>query len=111
MFQMHSFFQLMYILFLFPIVVLGQKGLVGEITNSGDKEGIHVFNKTFQKYTITDANGSFEIPARVNDTIVFSAIQYQLKQVVVTDDILKNLPLFVVLILDVIIQIFFFFKG
>jgi len=93
--------QLMYTLFLFPLIVLGQKELIGEIANSGDKEGIHVFNKTFQKYTITDANGRFEIPARVNDTIVFSAIQYQLKQVVVTDDILKSLPLFVVLILQV----------
>lgn len=93
--------ELIYVLFLFPIVVLGQKGLIGKITNSGDIEAIHVFNKTFQKYTITDADGRFEISVRVNDTIVFSAIQYQLKQVVITNDILKKPSLFVILDLQV----------
>jgi len=93
--------KLMYMLFLFPIVVLGQRGLVGEVTNSGDKEGIHVFNKTFHKYTITDSKGGFVIPVRVNDTVVFSAIQYQLKQVVITHDILDNQPLVLFLNLQV----------
>ncbi|MGB0896559.1 MAG: carboxypeptidase-like regulatory domain-containing protein [Flavobacteriaceae bacterium] len=78
------------ILLLFPMLMFSQAILKGEIANSGDNEGIHVFNKTYQKYTITDVDGQFEIEARVNDTIVFSALQYQLKQIVVTSKTLKS---------------------
>ena len=79
-----------YILLLFPMLTFSQTFLKGEIANSGDNEGIHVFNKTYHKYTITDANGQFEIEAKLNDTIVFSAVQYQLKQLMVTEEQLKK---------------------
>lgn len=79
-----------FLIFLFPLVTYSQTRLHGEIANSGDNEGIHVFNKTYHKYTITDANGQFEIEVKQNDTIVFSAVQYQLKQVVVTKELLDK---------------------
>lgn len=75
---------------LFPMFSFGQTLFKGEIANSGDTEGIHVFNKTFHKYTITDDKGRFEIEVKQNDTIVFSALQYQLKRLVVTKNVLSN---------------------
>ncbi|MFD0963421.1 carboxypeptidase-like regulatory domain-containing protein [Pseudofulvibacter geojedonensis] len=84
------------IMIVFPVLVFGQQILNGEVSNSIDNDGIHVFNKTYQKYTITDENGLFKIPARVNDTLVFSAIQYKLTSVVITSENIKE-KLFVLL--------------
>jgi len=83
-------YKLCFLLFLIPIISFSQSKLYGEVTNSEEVEGIHVFNKTYHKYTITDSSGKFEIPVRVNDTIAFSGIQYDLKTVVITEDLLKN---------------------
>jgi len=73
-----------------PIISFGQSTLNGVIINAEEVEGIHVFNKTYHKYTITDANGKFNIPVRVNDTVAFSGVQYDLKTVVITEDLIKN---------------------
>jgi len=73
-----------------PIISFGQSTLNGMIINAEEVEGIHVFNKTYHKYTITDANGKFNIPVRVNDTVAFSGVQYDLKTVVITEDLIKN---------------------
>jgi len=73
-----------------PIIFFGQSVLNGEIINTEEVEGIHVFNKTYHKYTITDANGKFEILVRVNDTIAFSGIQYDLKTIVISKDLIEN---------------------
>ncbi len=72
------------LLFLFPFISFSQTLLKGEISNSGDVEGIHVFNKTHEQYTVTNANGEFKILVHQNDTIIFSAIQYQLKELIIT---------------------------
>lgn len=79
-----------YILLLFPIITFGQTVLKGEVSNSGDKEGIHVYNDTFQKYTVTDENGKFQIAVAVDDIIVFSGIQYELKTVQITEKHVNN---------------------
>lgn len=79
-----------YLFLLLSFPSFSQTLLKGEIANSGDNEGIRVFNKTYHKYTITDANGQFEIEAKFNDTIVFSAVQYQLKQLIVTKELLDK---------------------
>jgi len=92
--------KLLYLFLLNSILSLSQTTLKGEITNSGDNEGIHVFNKTFHKYTITNQDGKFEISARVNDTIVFSAVQYQLKEVIISEHTLHE-PLFILLTTEV----------
>jgi len=68
-----------------PLLSLGQTVLKGAISNAGDKEGIHVFNEAFQKYTVTDEYGSFEISVNVNDVIAFSGIQYELKTILITE--------------------------
>jgi hypothetical protein len=53
------------------------------VVDDEDVEGIHVINKTSSRFTITNTNGHFTIPAKLNDTIVFSAIKYKPIEVVV----------------------------
>ena len=73
----------------FPVVVWAQSGetknLEGRVTSKdGDVAATHVLNITTQKASITDVNGFFSIPVRMNDTLVFSAVQFKKKQIVVT---------------------------
>jgi DNA repair exonuclease SbcCD nuclease subunit len=86
-----------YILLIFPFVIFGQKLISGKVMNSGEIESIHVFNKTYNKYTITDEKGIFKIPIRINDTLVFSAIQFKLKEVVISKVIINSMQLSVLL--------------
>lgn len=57
--------------------------LKGLIQASSDLEGIHILNISAEKYTITDSTGAFEILAQVQDTILFSSVQYIPKTIVV----------------------------
>ena len=50
----------------------------------------NVVNNTAQTNTITDAEGGFEIEARVGDEIVFSSVQYRIRSVKITPEIIKN---------------------
>jgi len=52
-----------------------QQLIKGKINNTDDVEGIHVYNQTFSKYTITNKNGEFEIQAKLNDEIFFCSLQ------------------------------------
>ncbi|WP_299396148.1 hypothetical protein [uncultured Gelidibacter sp.] len=51
---------------------------------SSDVDGIHVINTTASRFTISNSTGEFTIPAKLNDTILFSGISYQPKKVVIT---------------------------
>jgi len=86
------------ILLFCPFFIFGQKKVVGKVVSSGDVEGVHVFNKTLYKYTITNANGEFEIPVRINDSVVFSGIKYKRKAILMTKENINNLFLEMVLI-------------
>jgi len=81
-----------YFILIIPLFSFSQQILSGKITNEIDHDGINVFNKTHSKYTISDANGNFKIQARVKDTIVFSALQYELKEIIVTNKLLNEQP-------------------
>ena len=59
-------------------------------SQDGDVAATHVMNRTTNKATITDNNGFFSIQAKLNDTIVFSAIQYQRREIVVTAALLAS---------------------
>ena len=50
----------------------------------------NVINTTAQLNTITDGNGEFEILAALNDEIVFSSLQYRIRTVKITPDILMK---------------------
>ena len=59
-------------------------------SEDGDVAATHVLNMTTQRATITDINGFFSIPVTLNDTLVFSAVQYKRKEIVVTSGMLES---------------------
>ncbi|XCF05823.1 carboxypeptidase-like regulatory domain-containing protein [Tamlana crocina] len=81
-----------------PFALYGQSiELSGRVSGATDVENIHVINKTQQLFTITDKNGRFNILAKLNDTLAFSSIQHQPKEVVVSGNIIKEKVMFVFL--------------
>lgn len=67
------------------------KTLEGKVTSlDGDVAATHVMNVTANKATITNNNGFFAITVTLNDTLVFSAVQFKEKIVVVSRDILES---------------------
>lgn len=69
----------------------------GKVTADDDVEGIHIINKTANKFTITNLNGEFFIPAKVNDTILISSIKYVHVQIVVDNLVYETKHLIVYL--------------
>ncbi len=59
-------------------------------SKDGDVAATHVLNTTTKKATITDINGFFTIVAKLNDTLVFSAVQYKRKEIVITLSVLES---------------------
>lgn len=55
-----------------------------------DIEGIVVYNKSLNQATITNADGEFEINARIEDKLEITAMQYQTFTVVVDKSIIDN---------------------
>jgi len=76
-----------------------RKDLEGRVfSKDGDVAGTHVMNITTQKGTITKADGFFSIPVHLNDTLVFSAVQYKRKTVPVNLAVLESIFLNVFLV-------------
>jgi hypothetical protein len=59
-------------------------------SEDGDVAATHVLNTTTKKAAITDINGFFSIVVSLNDTLVFSAVQYKRKEIVVHAGILES---------------------
>ena len=55
-----------------------------------DLADVYVMNLTAKKATITDINGYFSIVAGLNDTLVFTALQYKRKELVVSMEMLAS---------------------
>lgn len=64
------------------------KDLHGQLIATDEVEGIHVLNRTAAKYTISQEDGSFIIPAKLSDTLVFSGLKYQAQEYVITQSII-----------------------
>ncbi|WP_235817904.1 carboxypeptidase-like regulatory domain-containing protein [Formosa haliotis] len=60
--------------------------IFGKVHSALDVENIHVINNTSKLFTITNSKGEFKIYAKLNDTLVFSSIQYKSKHIVVDAD-------------------------
>jgi len=60
------------------------KELKGVIIANGDLEGIHVLNKTSKLNVTTNEHGVFNIVAKIQDTILFSSVQYEKKIIVIS---------------------------
>ena len=86
-----SGFYVIFILFFSSITNAQSIELNGKVVVDDDEiEGIHVINKTSNKFTITRENGTFSIAAKIFDTIIFSAIKYKPKEVIVNSDMIKS---------------------
>ena len=66
------------------------KGRIVSINDGQPLLSAHVVNMNTVDGTITDFDGKFEIPARVNDTIFISYIGYQSIKLKITNDLLKG---------------------
>jgi hypothetical protein len=65
--------------------------LLGRVQHSSlAVDGIHIINKTSNKNTITNQAGEFTLGIQLNDTIVFSAVQYELHTIIVNQDLLQT---------------------
>lgn len=94
--------------FLFFIRLYGQKSetkLEGRVlSGSNDVGAVHVSNLTKNRGTITDENGFFEISVSITDTLVFSAVQFKKKALVITQEVLDS-PLFLVAMEDMLTEL------
>ncbi|NJB70747.1 hypothetical protein GGR42_001209 [Saonia flava] len=59
-------------------------------SDNKDVADVHVMNTTTGRATITDQEGYFEIVVKLNDTLLFSAVQYKRKQVVISQTMLES---------------------
>jgi hypothetical protein len=62
----------------------------GVIKGISNVENIHVINKTSNKFATTNKIGGFKISAKLNDTLVFSSIQYKLKAIIISPKNIKE---------------------
>ncbi|MBC9797646.1 carboxypeptidase-like regulatory domain-containing protein [Sinomicrobium weinanense] len=73
-----------------------QNNLKGKVESlSSDVEGVHVINKTTNTATITNSQGFFSIPAASGDTLLFSAVQFREKEIVISGAHTDQFPLIV----------------
>lgn len=70
-----------------------RKLLSGKVTSDFDSlEGIYVINRSSEASVTTTRGGYFTISAKANDTLIFSALQFEAKDVVVKEaDFCDNL--------------------
>ena len=81
------------LLFLLPFMVMGQKRkpIKGQlIYRNINVVAANVVNNTAQLNTITDGEGAFEILVALGDEVVFSSVQYMIRTVEITPEILKK---------------------
>ncbi|MBJ7879102.1 carboxypeptidase-like regulatory domain-containing protein [Gelidibacter salicanalis] len=72
-------------------LTIGQTVTVkGQIRASHDVEGIHILNNGSNTFTISNSQGIFVIPVKLNDTLTFSSVSYELKKVVVDQEIINS---------------------
>lgn len=60
------------------------------ITGHLENSSINIINLSKEMGTTNNTEGEFEIPVTVNDTLLFSSIQYEPREIVITEEILKK---------------------
>ena len=70
--------------------------ITGTVTNEAGQimPGVNVFDKTAKKGTVTDANGKYSIVSNEGNTLVFSFVGYESKEVLVGKSSQINVKLF-----------------
>ncbi len=82
-------------LFLFSSILSAQEvdrqPIMGQVLyRSSNVVNEQVINTTTEDFTITDENGRFRIDVAVADELVFMAVNYELKHLVITQEIIDN---------------------
>jgi len=78
------YFVLLVLLFTCGVGNSQNSSIDGQIIGSESVENIHVINKSQKKYAVSDGKGQFEIVVALNDTIVFSSVQYKLESKIIS---------------------------
>ena len=87
--RIENYFFLCFV-FLFLKLSAQSKEIKGKIIASSDVLGIHIINKTQSKFAVSNDFGEFIITAKQNDTLVVSGIQYEPKEILITDIIMQT---------------------
>jgi len=61
--------------------------------NSYSIQGVHVLNITSNEATITDSDGNFKIFVNLNDELIFSAIQFKRKKIIMDKGVFDSLSI------------------
>lgn len=72
--------------------------ITGKVESKANVENIHVINKTAKRFTITDKWGNFTIPVSINDTLSFSSVQHEVKDVIISKTIFDSRTVSVILV-------------
>ena len=89
---MNKIHLLFFIVFILSSSTIFSQNLVATVENSSDNKpisSVHVINLTQVVGVITDKQGKFEIPAKLNDTLYLSYLGFKSIKVRVTNDLLK----------------------
>jgi hypothetical protein len=81
------------------VVNAQRKDLDGQLIANDEVEGLHILNRTASKYTISNDDGSFIIPAKALDTLFISGLKYEVQEFVITQSII-DLGSFSVLLIE-----------
>ena len=86
------FKKILFLIFIFQFGFSQERQLIkGKVIYRNiDVPAANVVNNTSQNTTITDDLGEFQIYAREGDEIIFSSVQYIIRTVRVTNEIIKN---------------------
>ena len=82
-----------YFSLLITVLVFGQqrKPIKGRLLYKNTSVvAANVINNTDQSTTITDENGEFEIDVAQGDEVIFSSVQYKIRSVIISDEILAK---------------------
>ena len=72
-------------------IMIGQTFTIkGQILASYEVDGIHILNNTSKTFTISNSKGEFSIPVKMNDTLSFSGVSYELKNVIVSENMIQS---------------------
>ena len=83
----------LYLSLLITVLVFGQqrKPIKGRLLYKNTSVvAANVINNTDQSTTITDENGEFEIYVAQGDEVIFSSVQYKIRSVIISDEILAK---------------------
>lgn len=73
-----------------PTIIIDLKGQIVDGLDKKPLAGGHIFNMNSVRGTITNNDGTFSIPTKVNDTIFVSYVGFQSIKIKITNDLMKG---------------------